>query len=103
MEILAAEHCTPPAIALVFHAATLVIALGTHLQTLAGDGGKIDHRRKGINRHAVRTVVRSADALAPRGKRPAGRAVDAEAAVLCSCEIFHQNFATIEAVPLWAM
>ena len=52
----------------------------------------IPHRRKVISRHAVRTVVRSADALAPCGKRPARRAVDAEAAVLCSCEILHLSF-----------
>jgi len=73
----------------------------------AGDYRRdIPHRRKIITRHAVRAVVRSADAVSPRGICPAGRAVDAEAAVLGSCELLHrshQKLATIEAVPLWAM
>jgi len=89
MEILAAKHRTPPATALVFHAATLVIALGTHRQTPRHHGREIDHRRKIIDLHAMRAFVGRPDALTPRGIRPARRAVDAEAAVLRSCEVFH--------------
>ena len=87
--MLTSEDRLAAAGGLMLDAAPAVITLVTHRQTLRHHSCKIDHRRKIINRHAVRTVIRCADTLAPRGKRPASRAVDAEAAVLCSCKVFH--------------
>jgi len=82
VEIFAAEHRSPPATALVFHAAAVVVARVAYRQPPGDQGCDIHRRRKVINRHAVRTNVGGPDALTPCGIRPASRAVDAEAAVL---------------------
>jgi len=90
--VLTSEDRLAAAGGLMLDAAPAIIA-GIADSQAAGDYRRdIPHRRKIIPPladHAMRTVVRSADALTPRGIRPARRAVDAKAAVLCSCKVFH--------------
>lgn len=87
--MLTSEDRLAAAGGLMLDAAPAVIA-GIADSQAAGDYRReIPHRRKAINRHAVRTSLGGPDAVSPRGICSAGRAVDAEAAMLSGREVFH--------------
>jgi hypothetical protein len=89
MEVLTPEDRLAAAGGLMFDAAPAVIA-GIADNQAAGDYRReINHQRKIINRHAVRTNLGGPDAVPPCAVRPACRAVDAEAAMLCSSKMLH--------------
>jgi len=56
VEILSTKHRPPSTVGLMRYTAGIIAACFAHGQAISHDSGKIDHRRKIIDRYTVRTL-----------------------------------------------